>query len=70
MAGPPQVLVSLRGLDAGVSTLSYDACCLWALGYPDQASRRSEEALTLARELGHPFSLADALARAREFDWL
>jgi predicted ATPase len=57
-----QSLVSLRGLDAGVSALSFDACCLWVLGYPAQASKRSEEALALARELGHPFSLADGLA--------
>jgi adenylate cyclase len=57
-----QSLVSLRGLDAGVTALSFDACCLWALGYPDQALQRSEETLALARELGHPFSLADGLA--------
>jgi predicted ATPase len=57
-----QALVSLRGLDAGVTSLSFDACCLWALGYPEQASKRSEEVLALARELGHPFSLADGLA--------
>jgi adenylate cyclase len=57
-----QSLVSLQGLDAGVSALSFDACCLWALGYPEQALQRSEEALALACELGHPFSLADGLA--------
>jgi DNA-binding SARP family transcriptional activator/predicted ATPase len=57
-----QALVSLRGLDAGVASLSFDACCLWALGYPEQASKRSEEVLALARELDHPFSLADGLA--------
>ena len=54
-------LVFLRGSDAGLSALSYDACCLWCLGYPDQALSRSQEALALARELGHPFSLADVL---------
>jgi DNA-binding SARP family transcriptional activator/predicted ATPase len=57
-------LVFLRGSDAGISALAYDACCLWCLGYPDQASRKSQEALTLARELDHPFSLADALCYA------
>ena len=31
------------------------------LGYPDQALKRSHEALTLAQELSHPFSLAIAL---------
>jgi predicted ATPase len=56
-----QSLVSLRGLDAGVTALSFDACCLWALGYPEQALRRSQEVVALARELDHPFSLADGL---------
>jgi tetratricopeptide (TPR) repeat protein len=54
-------LVALRGSDAGVSALAYDACCLWCLGYPEQAEVRSQEALALARELDHPFSLADVL---------
>jgi predicted ATPase len=54
-------LVVLRGSDAGPSALAYAACCLWCLGYPDQALSRSQKALALARELGHPFSLADVL---------
>jgi adenylate cyclase len=53
--------VYLRGSDAGLGALAYDTCCLWCLGYPDQALKRSQEALALARELGHPFSLADVL---------
>jgi DNA-binding SARP family transcriptional activator/predicted ATPase len=57
-------LVLLRGSDAGTSALAYDACCLWCLGYPEQALKRSDEALALARELGHPFSLADVLCYA------
>jgi predicted ATPase len=57
-------LVFLRGSDAGTSALAYDACCLWCLGYPDQALKQSQEALALARELGHPFSLADVLCFA------
>jgi DNA-binding SARP family transcriptional activator/predicted ATPase len=56
-----RALVRLRGSDAGTSALAYDACCLWCLGYPDQAARRSREVLSLARRLAHPFSLADAL---------
>jgi DNA-binding SARP family transcriptional activator/predicted ATPase len=51
----------LPGADAGLSSLAYDACSLWCLGYPEQALKRSQEALDLARELGHPFSLADVL---------
>ena len=42
--------------------LSYAAFALWLLGYPDQALRRSHEALVLAQELSHPPSLAAVLA--------
>jgi tetratricopeptide (TPR) repeat protein len=59
-----QPLLLLRGSDAGSSALSYNSCCLWCLGYPEQALKRSQEALALARELGHPFSLADVLCFA------
>jgi adenylate cyclase len=55
-------LVMLRGSDPGPSALAYAACCLWCLGYPDQAAARSQQAIALARELGHPFTLADVLA--------
>ena len=41
---------------------AYAAWALWLLGYPDQALKRSQEALTLAQELSHPFSLAYALS--------
>ncbi len=34
---------------------------LWSLGYPEQALQRSHEALALAQELSHPFSLGFAL---------
>ncbi len=47
--------------DPGVVCLSYAAWTLWHLGYPDQAMKKSHEALTLARELSHPFSLAFAM---------
>jgi len=57
-------LVSLRGSDAGVGALAYDACCLWCLGYPKQALKRSQEALSLARQLDHAYSLADVLCYA------
>jgi predicted ATPase len=40
---------------------AHAAWVLWYLGYPDQALQRSHEALTLAGELAHPFSLAHAL---------
>jgi adenylate cyclase len=57
-----EAFVLLRSSDVGVSALAYDACCLWCIGLPDQALERSQEALKLARELDHAFSLADVLA--------
>jgi predicted ATPase len=51
----------LYGQDPKVACLSELALALWLLGYPDQAMKRSEEAITLAHELAHPFSLAFAL---------
>jgi predicted ATPase len=49
------------GQDPGVICLSTLARALWALGYPDRALQRSHEALTLAQQLFHPFSLTFAL---------
>jgi predicted ATPase len=40
------------------------AWTLWSLGYPAQALKRSQEALTLAHELSHPLSLVFALSFA------
>ena len=57
-------LAFLYGTDPAVVCLSYAAWALWLLGYPDQARRRSAEALTLAQELSHSPSLAVALAWA------
>jgi len=49
---------------AGVNLLSMVALALWSLGYPDQALKRSYEALTLAKEQSHLFSLAMASCNA------
>ena len=46
------------GHDPCVCCLSFAAKSLWMLGYPEQALQRGREALVLARELGHPTSLA------------
>jgi predicted ATPase len=40
---------------------SFLAFILWLLGYPAQAQRQSHEALALARQAAHPYSLAYAL---------
>jgi predicted ATPase/class 3 adenylate cyclase len=54
-------LAFVYGEDPGVACLSRVAHVLWMLGYPDQALQRNAEALTLASQLAHPFSLAYAL---------
>jgi predicted ATPase len=57
-------LAFLHGVDPGVACLSIAAFVLWYLGYPDQALKRSHEALTLAQGVSHPFSLGLALVMA------
>jgi class 3 adenylate cyclase/predicted ATPase len=52
------------GADRGVGCLTHLAWTLWSLGYPAQALKRSQEALTLAHELSHPLSLVFALSFA------
>ncbi len=52
------------GEDAGVTSGAYASWVLWFLGLPDQACQTSAQTLTLARRLGHPFSLAYALTFA------
>jgi tetratricopeptide (TPR) repeat protein len=44
--------------DARVNPLSYSAVTLWALGYPDRALKRIDEALRLAHTLSRPHDLA------------
>jgi class 3 adenylate cyclase/predicted ATPase len=51
----------LYGQDPKVVCVSELALALWLLGYPDQAMKSSQEAITLAHELAHPFSVAFAL---------
>ena len=41
--------------------LAYAGWTLWLLGYPDQALERANEALTLAQNLEHPYTLARGL---------
>jgi len=58
---PPRALTFLYGHDPRVACFGIAAWVLWLRGYPDQALARSEEALTLARQLSHPLGLAIAL---------
>jgi hypothetical protein len=34
---------------------------LWFLGYPDQGLAQSQQAVTLAQQIAHPYSLGYAL---------
>jgi predicted ATPase len=45
-------------INPGVNVLSRMSWTLWFLGYPEQARSKSQETLTLARQLGHIHSLA------------
>jgi DNA-binding winged helix-turn-helix (wHTH) protein/tetratricopeptide (TPR) repeat protein len=48
------------GHDCKVVSGCFAARALWALGYPDRALQRVQEALALARELSHPQTLVVA----------
>ena len=54
------LLASIYGFDAGVNSQSYLAWTLWHLGYPDEALKRSNEALAVAQTLSLPINLAFA----------
>ncbi len=55
--GDHAAIVSFGGFDAGVIGRAQAARILWLCGYPDEASRRVDEALALARRHGHPYTL-------------
>lgn len=46
--------------DLGVGCRSYSALSLCLLGFPDQALARGQDALAMAHELSHPFSMGFA----------
>jgi predicted ATPase/class 3 adenylate cyclase len=49
------------GNHPGVASFTVSALVLWMLGFPDRAAERATRAVTLAVDLGHPFTLAYAL---------
>jgi class 3 adenylate cyclase/predicted ATPase len=55
------------GHDPGVCSGYHGAEVLWLLGYPDLALRRGGDALSLARELSHPSTMANVLFFAAWF---
>jgi predicted ATPase/class 3 adenylate cyclase len=50
------------GVDPAMVCLSYLGWTLWCLGYPEQALKRCEEAISHAQQLSHPHSLVFALS--------
>ena len=67
-----RALVFRMGQDPGVACRIHAALLLWLLGYPEQALARLHEALALAHELPHPYSLAHArcwAAYVYQFRW-
>jgi DNA-binding winged helix-turn-helix (wHTH) protein/tetratricopeptide (TPR) repeat protein len=51
-------------LDPKMLGLSLDALTLWALGYPDEAFKRSHEAIVWAQGMSHPYNGVVALVMA------
>jgi class 3 adenylate cyclase/predicted ATPase len=62
-----RALAFLYGEDTGAICHSFSAFALWYLGYPDQALARSQEAVTLAQQSVHPFSLSHVLSWRAQF---
>ena len=54
-------------VDPRVTAHSYLAWGLWMRGFPDRAAEASDTAITMARDLDHPFSIALALSFS---EWL
>jgi predicted ATPase len=57
----------LYGEDAGMICFSRAAWTLWWLGYPEQGLVRNDEAMILAQQSAHAFSLGFALTSAAVF---
>jgi adenylate cyclase len=56
--------LELYRMEPGINLLDETVRTLWMLGFPDQASRRSEQTLALARAIPSPPSLALVLVHA------
>jgi predicted ATPase len=59
-----QTSASVSGQDLGVTCRGNEGYVLWLLGYPEQALKRSNEALALTHRLVHPNSRGLALVAA------
>ncbi|HEX6423396.1 MAG TPA: AAA family ATPase [Acidimicrobiales bacterium] len=58
--GQHLALMALHGENPAVSTRHWAALAQWFLGYPDRALRTMDEALALAADRAHSFSLSHA----------
>ena len=52
----------IYGADPGLLSGFITASVLWSLGYPDQATLKSQKMLTASRLINHSFSLVTSLA--------
>jgi class 3 adenylate cyclase len=68
-AGRHHALVSTLSFDPGVAALSFGAWSLWTLGWSDRALARAREAVALAHQLAHPFSIVEALFYEAAMHW-
>jgi tetratricopeptide (TPR) repeat protein len=55
-----EAYLSIFNEDGGTSARREQSFCLWILGYPDQALALACEAVTLAEQTSHPFSMGAA----------
>jgi DNA-binding SARP family transcriptional activator/predicted ATPase len=55
-----RTIIFQLGFDPESAGLSHAGWAYWLLGFPEQAKRNSQDALTWAKELGHPFMIAFA----------
>ncbi len=59
-------LAFIYGQDFGVANLALLSICLWFRGYCRQALEKKEQSLSLARKIGHPFTLGLAYCYATQ----
>jgi len=65
-----RLIARMLGLSACAGLLFYEASSLWMLGFPEQGLAASERCVALAREIGHPPTIAFSLASRSLQAWL
>ncbi|MBI1762199.1 MAG: protein kinase [Acidobacteria bacterium] len=55
-----EAYLSISNENVGITTRRHHSYCLWTLGYADRALALAREAVTLAEQTSHPFSLGGA----------